>query len=558
MVTRNRIALLIATLALTTPANAQSGSRGTMVMDDGTQRHVLHYSEPDIEFWTQPEFSLRDTALFTRELSLSEPQSRVVARLIEHYMEQFEQLLKERHPQPGRLKSDAPQRTRQPSRGEDIDGPPDEAGAQDDADVRADPIRNIILDELGRVGIEAKSFDDLPYAPSISIGVSLEDDGSGVPPQPTVDVGLSFGGDDDSMSEEMRSRLQKAADAAVPRITEHVTSRESDMVRVSPPDGAVTPEEEIAKRRRELENLRERVSDFIKARKQLRNELLAQVQAILADEQYTHWPQFVRTLRRVKTIPWAEFVGEGVDLISIFEEQEVLVEDDAATLLELYGLRLDEALKRRNEMLQKADAEIDSALYYGEYDDAVRVGRRLTESRTRIGDLNYEFAQLLLAELDDVTAKAMQKEIEKRSNRRVYRPTIGERALSQALELDDLTDDQRNAITSLADVHSQQLRQINHNIDRTLRDQQSERLVQNLERVVAMIRGEDDQAIPNGQKVVADAFRDRRSLDVRMMRSLYAVLQPTQVAKLPEIPVTDIAEPVRADHTDYGEGFIDN
>jgi len=557
MTLRIAVTALIASAVLTTPAIAQSGSRGTMVMDDGTQRHVLHYSEPDVEFFTQPEFSMRDGILFTEELSLSEPQSLAVARLIEQYFEKFEQLLKEKHPEPAAAMSDEPRRMRRPGAGDDDGDDGAEADQQSDGDARADPIRDIILEELGKVGIEAASFDDLPVSPSISIGVSLSDDGSGAPPEPTVDVGLSFGGNDDTISEEMRAKLQKAADAAVPRITEHVKSRESDMVRISPP-GASTPEEEIAKRWTELESLRERVDEFVKARQRLRNQLLAEVQAILAEEQHAIWPRFERTLRRVKTMPWAEFVGEGVDLIAIFEEQGHLADENVETLLDLYALRLDEALKRRNGLLQTADAEIDRALYDGEYDDAVRVGRRFSDSRERICDLNREFAQLLLAELDDASAAVMREAIEESANPRVYRPTIGERAFSQAMELDSLTDDQRTAIKHLSDVYTQQLRQINDKVDRTLREQQSERLVQSLERVVGMIRGEEDeQTMLANQEDVADAFRDRRNLDVRMMRSLYAVLQPAQVAKLPQIPVTDIAEPVRADHTEHGGEFID-
>ena len=52
------------------------------------------------------------------------------------------------------------------------------------------------------------------------------------------------------------------------------------------------------------------------------------------------------------------------------------------------------------------------------------------------------------------------------------------------------------------------------------------------------------------REAITAGFRARQQLDMRTMRSLYALLTAEQRAQLPRMPEVDVAEPVTAEHLD--------
>ncbi len=281
-------------------AAGQSANRGTMAINDGTSTYVLHYSEPDIRLVTAPQFTLADVASFTAELSLSEAQQQAVRRAIEVYLEAFAELVKEKHPQHvGRVGAEQA-RTQKPGGkpGEGADAPdaPNDEGDQED-----NAMRRIVQEELKAAGYDVSDWENSPYHPSIGIGVSLSDDGSGAPAEPEVNVNVSFGGEDDSLSPAEREKLQPIADKIAKRLAEHVKAHEAKKM-VSPREDR-TPREDIDAKWNQLQELRKRVAEFLKAKEALRQRLFTAIQAILSQPQIERWPRLIRTLTRIKTMP---------------------------------------------------------------------------------------------------------------------------------------------------------------------------------------------------------------------------------------------------------------
>jgi len=560
--TKGCVLLAIAAPMLTADiSSAQSGRRGTMIIGNDQGRHVLHYAEPDLDLVLQPDLRPSDIRIFEKELKLSDAQREVIERLLEEYLEAYKKLMETQHPEHPEPDEVAPPPKRLQADDSPAEGTTTAAGGPQDEENAMDAI---ILDELRKAGFDAASLEDLPFSPRISIGVSMPAPGEGagaagaemLPPEPSFDVSISFESEDDVLTDELRAKLQAAADKMVPRITEHAKAQmAAQMGAGGGMGGGPDAAERIREKWRELAELRFRIRAFLAAKRALRARLMADVQAILAEEQLALWPAFERTLTRIKTLPLGTFDGESTDLLAILDDvdlSETALEGIAA-LLESYELQLDAALIRRNGMLEDMDAEIDLALYEHDGDRALMLVDRATRARLTIRRLNEQYREMIAGELSDPQASAFRRSALAAAYPTVYRQTLGEEAFAQALQLDSISGDVRAAITTLHADYLQQLGRINDRIVRTIRDQQPRRVREAIEQAVAELTAaefpSERSAAPD---TITDDFRRRQQLDARTMRSLYALLTPGQIAGLPKIPEIDLAEPVTAEHSEGG------
>jgi hypothetical protein len=520
-----------------------------MAIDDGTSRYVLHYSEPHVEVAVAPEFSLADIDLFTTDLSLSESQQQAVQRAIQDYLDAFAKLVKDKHP----LRPAAQAAHGNAGHPDNAAGelpPPDAPTPQDEERAT---MRAIVLEELKNAGYDVSDFERSPYRPSIGISVSMSDDESGAPPEPDVNVNVSFGGEDDGLSPETRETLKPVADRIAKRLAEHVKARETKAM--AQPREQRSPREEIEARWNELQQIRQRLKEFLKAKEQLRNELFTAVQSILSQSQLDQWPRLIRTLTRVKTLPWADMDGEQTDLLAILAESGITVETPS-TLAEHCGSYADQlhaALVRRNEMLADIDAEIDMAMYEGRHERALSLADRITKARLAVRTINEQFAELLASDLPDEAATAFRAAFLHAAYPRVYRETLAARCFKEAAKLTDLTDSVRKSLNELAAGYDLQLGELNQRLRLAIRDQDASELKDTLDRVIAEVNAssEEDVTIGGGNSIAED-FQRRQELDMRSVKSLYAMLLPEQIAKLPRIPELDVSEPVQGSHEIVG------
>jgi hypothetical protein len=550
--TRSIIALAVLPLLVTAGATGQG--RSTMVMDDGSGPRVMHFSQPDVDLVMRPDVTLADLDLFERTLELSDAQLAAVRRIVEAYLESFRALVDDHALAADREEPREMVRLGGPPAAAADEEPPPDAPPGGPGQQAEDPVRGIILEELRNAGFEANSVDDLPFRPQIEVGVEMADEGDG--PVPTVNVGLSFGGEDDSMSEEVRDRLQAAADKIVPRITEHVRKRVESQMRGAAPGG---PEAIGGFERQwaELEALRERIESFRAAKRGLWGRLVADVQALLAEPQLAAWPRFERALVRRTTLPFGRLDGERTDLLAVIEAMGVTEDErrSMADVLEGYELRLHEALVRRNELLEEVDTRIDEALWEGHGREALVWVDRVTRARTAVRSVNDETVILIAERLEPEDAASFHERVLETFHPQIYGETIGERAFDAVGGLDGLDPTTHASIAEMHEAYRREIDVLNERLRRTTRREQAESLRRSIESVLAMMEGEPpslDTAAALDEELTA-AFRRRQALDARTMRTLYAVLPPDRREGLPRIPVTDIAEPVesRSDEDGY-------
>ena len=555
-------------------AHGQSSSRGAMVIDDGQTSRVLLYSEPDLEVVRLPDFEASDLPVFAEKLRLSEAQRDVVRRLIEEYLEAYARLVELEDPE--RAKTDVGStisgalravRGPQPLESGSEESPKSDSekdredegiggGAMPSGDAKVDPVEAIILDELKKAGFETETLEDSPFRPSISISVSMERPAEGeeasAPAEPGVNVRLSFGKDDDSLTAEMREKLQAVADRAVPRIKEHVRSNLDRMI--APESAAPPPDDQIEEKWAEVQGLHERVKSFLAAKKALRQQYVLKTQAILAEVQLELWPGLERALTRMKTLSWGQLDGERTDLLAILQRME-FSQDEVKRLaehLESYELQLHQALVRRNEILADVDAQIDSALYEGKRERALGLADRVTKARMAIRDLNERYAEVIAGRLSGERVPRFRGKVLEMSYPRVYRRTLGRQAFDEALALEGLDADVRATIDARYKSYMLQLDEMNRRLARAIREEQPKELTGSVKRAAAMMEGEayDLAARDAARREIIEGFRGRRELDVRTMRSVYSMLTAEQRARLPRIPVVDVAEPVTAEDAD--------
>jgi len=564
-----RVAALMAAagVSIVTPSNAaaQSRERGTMISDDGTTRRVLHYAQPDFRYAFAPDYEHADVPLFVETLHLNLGQRDVLVVMIDEYLLELEHLLdqyrtdeerelaaREREEATGGA---APGRGAPRNEG-DGDGRP-RIGSMGDAQRNA--IRDIVLDELRKEGIEAESFEDLPFGPpSIMIGASIVDEGEG--PRPEIQANVSFGSDDDSLSEELRRKLKAAAERIAPRIKEQVQSQMSGELEARM-EGEGAHDDGFETRWQELERDRDRFTAVLAAKRALKDRFETDVKATLTDEQTQHWPAFQRAITRRKTLPLGTLDGERTDLLALLKAHapETARAEGVDAVAAEYESRLHVALLRRNELIETIDVEIDRALYSGEHRAAQSLADRITRARLDVRGLNDEFLPRFCAALGGSEAEGLRAAAMEASYPRVYRDTISAQAFHLALKLSDLSADQKASIEELHRAHDTELHALNDALVRRIRETQAVELPRQIERVIAAINGEDASFSSGGeQDDLRQAFQQRQNLAVRYVRAVRGLLTPEQAAHLPEPPVTDVATPVQASDgamftTDDGE-----
>lgn len=561
----------------------QSNNRGMMAIDDGNGEFVLSFAEPNVELITRPFVNRRDLPLFVDYLVLSDAQAQAVKRLIEKYLEDFSILLAEKHPQPAGAhrgmfaRRPAPQAEHEKPRMREDDDPGDQPrmeegndvdGEQNEGDGPLSSIDSILLDEIQKEGIDIKSLDDLPVEPMIGVGISVGGPVEGAlmdaPPEPEVSVSIGFQGEDDSLDEGLRAKLEAAAQRAVPRMAEAV--RQQQLTQMMEGGGlggeGAPPAEELEKRYQELEALRARVEEFLKAKKALLASFYSNVKKLLSEEQRTHWPALERALTRVKTLPWGELDGEQVDLIAVAKELALSDDERAAinSALAEYEVRLHELLLRRNELLETADAEIDRALHDRQFDKALSAADRLARSRVAVRDLNDRTTETLGAAIVGRSSTQLRNAALAEAYPRIWRQTIGQQAFYEAILLEDLDPELQALMLEQAGTHAQLMSEVNDRLWQSVRREQANRLKMELESTVARYKGEEtgpmDKVMADIRRSIRDAFQERQDLDVRSMKNLYASLPAEMVAKLPSIPTHDVGAPVRADHSEHGGMII--
>ena len=269
----------------------------------------------------------------------------------------------------------------------------------------------------------------------------------------------------------------------------------------------------------------------------LREEFLANLRAVLTDEQIDMWPSFERTLRRTKTMRHGRMSGESVDLFLLMREIDLSDEEIDGLeehVLASYAESLDRALVARDEFLETSRTELWAAFADRDFDRASSITAREAGLRAAVRDANEDYLELAATALEEndrpEDAEAFRGSFRRRAYARVYRPTRTQRSFIAARELEDLDEETLAAILAMEEQYLVDLEQRNRRLEQTTRVEQPRQGERRLRARAARMEGGERTPVPDP---IRDAFRDRGEMDQRYRTRLEALLSAEQVAQLP-------------------------
>jgi hypothetical protein len=264
--------------------------------------------------------------------------------------------------------------------------------------------------------------------------------------------------------------------------------------------------------------------------------LLEGVRATLRPPQAGTWDAFDRFLRREKTLSRGRLSGESVNLFAVVDESGIPKESVAklGTLLDEYEVRLDEALKRRNEYLAQNEAKALKAITEGDAKAMEQLADRMIDLRNGVRRVNEESRAAIVAALPADEGKKVEKAALEAAYGRVYRATRADRAFKAALDLPDLSPDARKAITELQAAYALEIDAMNQRIAQTIRKSEPEQMKQEAVRAAGLLNGGGRFFDGPPQDATDALFEKRGDMGDGYVKRLTALLTPEQADKLPK------------------------
>ena len=263
----------------------------------------------------------------------------------------------------------------------------------------------------------------------------------------------------------------------------------------------------------------------------------------LTDEQNDLWPAFERFLIREKSLPKARLSGEGLNLFLIVDEAE-LPEESLATLdpiLDEYEVVLDQAIRRRDEVVATTSAQMYRAIQEGDTPGAMRTMERQMQARTALRDVNELYRARLVAELGDSSdAKSLNQAILESGFERIYQPTPTARAFAAAIGIDGLDASVLEAVLATQAAFEAEMAGRNEQLLALTKRFEPQQQLDEAERFVAAVSGmmagggfNPGGFGPGPENPMRESMETRGELDRQYRDRLEALLTPEQVEQLP-------------------------
>ncbi len=263
----------------------------------------------------------------------------------------------------------------------------------------------------------------------------------------------------------------------------------------------------------------------------------------LTDEQLELWPAFERFVIREKSLPKARLSGEGLNLFLVVDEAEL--SEEAMTkldpILDEYEVVLDQAIRRRDEVVATTSAQMYRSIQEGDTVGAMRTMERQMQARTALRDVNELYRVRLVSELGDSSeSKSLGQAILESGFERIYQPTPTARAFAAALGIDGLDASVLEAVLATQAAFEAEMTARNEQLLALTKRFEPQQQLDEAERFVAAIAGvmagggfNPGGFGPGAENPMREAMDMRGELDRQYRERLEALLTPEQVEQLP-------------------------
>ncbi len=256
----------------------------------------------------------------------------------------------------------------------------------------------------------------------------------------------------------------------------------------------------------------------------LQEELIGDVE-LLIGEKFDAWPAVDRKLRRVNTLPHGSLSTESLDLHRLANQADAA--GALGEVLAMYDESLNEALRTRNDTLVQADIENFKASADEDHQRQIDIARQTAEARLGVRRVNDEFLEAAANELDEILGQTVRQRAREEAFPTVYRRTRAERAMAEALEMEDLDPDVADAIGALQANYAEELPIMQERMILIIREDEVDRSTRMMEMMRKLRAGEMDFSKLEPPKM-AQAFEARNTLSRRYLDQLKALLTHEQ------------------------------
>jgi Spy/CpxP family protein refolding chaperone len=270
-----------------------------------------------------------------------------------------------------------------------------------------------------------------------------------------------------------------------------------------------------------------------RARTQLRMEFLTNVKAQLSSEQLSNWPHFERTLRRDKSLPKGELMGESIDLFLVSRNLRMPyeVQESLDPIMMEYEVSLDLSLDARDTRIDSLQDQIKDAMASMDFELGLSAMDQIMSARVRVREVQDEYLLRITELLPAEWSETFEETAMKKAYPKVYRPTPIEQLLKTVRSIPTLTSEQRmqlDAIEADFDLQRGALEM------RLLHAYRQHEPGEPRRRVQAMLDRREGNARQSRSATPMDTIAaERNDLVAETRRRILAVLNPEQIGDMP-------------------------
>jgi hypothetical protein len=266
--------------------------------------------------------------------------------------------------------------------------------------------------------------------------------------------------------------------------------------------------------------------------KRLADTFMADLKALLNQDQLAAWPSFERKLFRLKYLSGGQLPGESLDLTTMvldlkLDEGQA---DKVKPIMEQYEVQLDDALHRREQYMQTSQDALLEAIQEKNYQIGEEVADRQIELRKGVRDVNEQYTVLVAAVLPADVGPGFVRTIREQTYPRIFRKIPAERAFEAAVKIEGLDPKTQQAVESVARAFTTELDALNEHFMQLARNYKPEELKYKVTMATRQLSGAD---APKLEDPTRDATARRNEIANRYMEQLKSLLAPEQFAALP-------------------------
>ncbi|MHC4427056.1 MAG: hypothetical protein ACYS0D_00430 [Planctomycetota bacterium] len=274
------------------------------------------------------------------------------------------------------------------------------------------------------------------------------------------------------------------------------------------------------------------MEDWRKEAQGLVEQFTEDLQGLLNEDQAALWPAFQRRMYRQKYLNNGQLSGESLDLLAAVRDMKLdaPVEASLHPILEEYEVRLDHALRQREDYVNRTQGDLLQAIQTEDPTVGIEVGQRQADLRKVIRDVNETYAARIVEALGGEVGQRFRTEVLKMTYPRVFRTTQVERIFMAAKRIEGLDEDTLTAVMQLEAQYLGALAGFNEQLVSITRSFEPAELQNKVEVAAARMSGASVERLTNPTR---EKFQERRDMGNRYVEQLKSLLTPEQFAALP-------------------------